>query len=325
MPPKKRIRDDAESSTKKKKTPLLFSHDGGIDDYLALLLVTALDNVDIMGICVTPADCYLEPATGATRKILDLVGRSDITVSQSYNARAKNPFPQIFRVDSFTVDMFPILNEKPVRAPLTKTDAPQFIVEKLRAATEKVIFLETGPLTTLAAAIRIDATICDKIEKLVWMGGALRTGGNVHDLVECGHDSSAEWNVYWDADAAAEVWAKTKFPIIMCPLDITNTVRITPEFIRGLAKDRKYPATDLAGLCYSLVAFRAYYCWDVLATAFVGAPDIFTLEEVRTEIVTTGESQGQTKIVKKGGRATSVMKTVDNDKFFEMFKKALER
>ncbi|MGQ0600836.1 MAG: nucleoside hydrolase [Anaerolineales bacterium] len=302
---------------------VFFSHDGGVDDYLSILLLMTMDHVDVRGIAVTPADCYLEPAVSATRKILDLMTRSDVPVAAS-SVRGLNPFPQMFRVDSFSIDLFPILNERgTIRAPLVDDDAPHFIVHTLKAAPEPVIFLETGPLTTLAAALDLDPSIESKIERLLWMGGALNVPGNVSPLVENGQDSSAEWNVSWDPPAAARVWA-TSIPIVVCPLDITNHVPITTEFIHALSRQRRYPLSDLAGLCYALVAFRPYFCWDVLTTAYLGRPDLFTLREWETEIVTSGLSQGRTRVT-PGGRKVQALDTVKNDEFFDYFLKQLTR
>jgi purine nucleosidase len=56
------------------KQLVLMDHDGGVDDYLATMLLMTMENVQPLGIIVTPADCYVEPAVSATRKILDLMG-----------------------------------------------------------------------------------------------------------------------------------------------------------------------------------------------------------------------------------------------------------
>jgi purine nucleosidase len=305
------------------KPPVFFSHDGGVDDYLSILLLMTMEHLDVRGIAVTPADCYLEPAVSATRKILDLMGRSEVPVAAS-QVRGVNPFPQMFRVDSFSIDLFPILNERgAIQTPLVADDAPAFIARTLRAAPAPVTFLETGPLTTLAAALDLDPAIESNIERLVWMGGALDVPGNVSPLVENGQDMSAEWNVYWDPPAAARVWA-TSIPLVLCPLDITNHVPIIADFIHALSRQRRYPLSDLAGLCYALVAFRPYFCWDVLTTAYLGRPDLFTLRERETEIVTHGLSQGRT-LVKPGGRKVMALDTVDKDSFFEYFLRQLAR
>src|SRR5690349_18345922 len=92
------------------KQPVLMVHDGGVDDYLSTVLLFTMPNVDVLGIAVTPADCYIEPAVSATRKILDLMDVKGVTVARS-NVRGVNPFPRIFRRDAFTIDHLPILNQ----------------------------------------------------------------------------------------------------------------------------------------------------------------------------------------------------------------------
>ncbi|MGC9502243.1 hypothetical protein [Baaleninema sp.] len=43
------------------------------------------------------------------------------------------------------------------------------------------------------------------------------------------------------------------------------------------------------------------YFWDVLATAYLGRPDLYELREYEVDIITEGPSQGRT-IAKPGGR-----------------------
>lgn len=305
------------------KPLVLFSHDGGVDDYLSIILLMTMEHVDVIGIAVTPADCYITPAAGATRKILDLMGRSEVPVAAS-TVRGVNSFPRAYRVDSHSIDLFPLLNERAtIAAPLAAEDGQHFIARLLHEAPSPVTFLETGPLTTLAEALNLEPGLESKIERLVWMGGALNVRGNVATMVDPKHDMSAEWNVYWDPFAAERIW-RTHIPIVLCPLDITNNVPITPEFIQQVSRQRRYPLSDLAGLCYSLVAYRPYYCWDVLTTAYLGRPDLFTLREWETEIVTAEPSEGRTR-VKPGGRKVLALDTVDKDAFFAYFLKQLAR
>jgi purine nucleosidase len=297
------------------KPLVFFSHDGGVDDYLSILLLMSYEQLDVIGISVTPADCYIEPAVGATRKILDLLGRSDVPVAAS-TARAINPFPRLFRKASFCIDLFPILNEKEtITTPLVSEPGHQFMVNKLKAAPQPVTILETGPLTTIADALDLDPSLESIIERIVWMGGALNVPGNVSPVIEGGQDVSAEWNVYWDPIGAARVW-QTNIPIVMCPLDITNNVTLSRNFVLRLARQRQHPVSDLAGLCYSLVMNQIYYMWDVLTTGYLGRPDLFTVKEWETEIVTSGVSQGRTKVA-AGGRKVIALDTVQKEAFLD--------
>ncbi|MBF1988264.1 nucleoside hydrolase [Fischerella thermalis] len=296
------------------KQLVLMDHDGGVDDYLATMLLMTMDHIQLLGVVVTPADCYVQPAVSATRKILDLMGGTHIPVAES-TVRGINPFPYLYRRDSFVVDHLPILNQSDrIITPLVAEPGQDFMVKVLQQAPEPVTLMVTGPLTTIATALDKAPDIEAKIQKIVWMGGALNVPGNVEKNWEPGQDGSAEWNVYWDPVSAARVW-QTQIEIIMCPLDLTNNVPVTSEIVRKIAQQRHYPISDLAGQCYALVIPQDYYFWDVLATAYLGRPELYQLREWETEIVTSGLSQGRTKIV-SGGRKIYAMDKVDKEAFY---------
>lgn len=296
------------------KQLVLMDHDGGVDDYLATMLLMTMDHIELLGVVVTPADCYAEPAVSATRKILDLMESSHIPVALS-TVRGINPFPRLYRRDSFIVDHLPILNQnETISTPLLAQPGQDFMIQVLRDAPLPVTLMVTGPLTTVAVALDKAPEIEAKIKKIVWMGGALNVGGNVEKSLEAGQDGSAEWNVYWDPISAARVW-ETKIEIIMCPLDLTNNVPVTSEVVYKMGRQRSYPISDLAGQCYALIIPQDYYFWDVLATAYLAHPEFYQLREWETEIVTTGLSQGRTKVV-SGGRKISAMDKVDKEAFY---------
>jgi len=296
------------------KQLVLLDHDGGVDDYLATMLLMTMDHIQPLGIVVTPADCYAEPAVSATRKILDLMKCSHIPVAES-TVRGINPFPRLYRRDSFIVDHLPILNQsETIRTALLAEPGQDFMIQVLREAPEPVTLMVTGPLTTVATALEKAPDVEAKIQRIVWMGGALNVGGNVEKSWEPGQDGSAEWNVYWDPISAAQVW-QTQIEIIMCPLDLTNNVPVTSDIVYKMGKQRQYPISDLAGQCYALVIPQDYYFWDVLATAYLAHPEFYQLREWETEIITTGLSQGRTKIV-SGGRKIYAMDTVDKEAFY---------
>ena len=176
------------------KKPVYFNHDGGVDDLVSLFLLLQMESVDLIGVSVIDADCYVEPAVSASRKIIDRYGAPELKgleVSRS-NSRPKNPFPKEWRMHAFYVDALPLLNE---RAEVVTKEADKLahldLIEKVHASKEPVTLLFTGPLTDLARALDEDATIESNIEKLYWMGGTFLPDGNVH---EPEHDGTAEWN-----------------------------------------------------------------------------------------------------------------------------------
>lgn len=295
------------------KQLVLMDHDGGVDDYLATMLLMTMEHIQPLGIVVTPADCYIEPAVSATRKILDLMG-CDVPVAQS-TVRGINPFPRIYRRDSFIVDHLPILNQsETIRTPLVPETGQDFMIRVLREAPDPVTLMVIGPLTTVAVALDAAPEIEVKIKQIVWMGGAINVPGNVEKSIEAGQDGSAEWNAYWDPISADRVW-QTQINIVLCPLDLTNNVPVTSELVHQLGRQRHYPLSDLAGQCYALAIPQDYYFWDVLATAYLAHPEFYELREWETVIVTTGPSQGRTKL-EPGGRKIWAMDQVDKSRFY---------
>jgi purine nucleosidase len=94
-----------------KKQLVLMDHHGGVDDYLATMLLLTVEHIELLGIVVTPADCYIQPAVSATRKIIDLMGFSHVPVEES-TVRGINRFPCLYRCDSLIMDHLPILNQQ---------------------------------------------------------------------------------------------------------------------------------------------------------------------------------------------------------------------
>ena len=46
------------------------NHDGGVDDLVSLYLLLKMEDVELVGVGVIEADCYLEPAVEASKKII---------------------------------------------------------------------------------------------------------------------------------------------------------------------------------------------------------------------------------------------------------------
>lgn len=285
-----------------KKRIVLFDHDGGVDDLLSLMMVLAMPHVELVGVVITPADCFLGSATSSSFKILRFFDRLDIPVSQG-TLHGVNPFPQTWRSQPYPIDALPILNEneKALPSPLS-VPGHEFIAQKLREAKVPLTVLITGPVSNLALALTQEPDLAAKVEEVVWMGGALQVKGNVHDYE---HDGSAEWNAYWDPPATYSLW-QSYAPITLFPLDATNHVPVTRGFLQRLTRQRRYPLSDLAGQCWALTLGTipsyeyVYHMWDTLTTGYLGGPEFITFREAQTEVIATGPSAGRIKEVETG-------------------------
>ncbi|WP_249871529.1 nucleoside hydrolase [Oceanobacillus saliphilus] len=296
------------------------NHDGGVDDLVSLFLLLQMKDIELIGVGVIPADCYLEPAVSASRKIIDRFGKGkEIEVALS-NSRGKNPFPKDWRMHAFLVDALPILNEfLPVKTKEADLPAHQHLVESIRESDEKVTLLFVGPLTDLARALEEAPDIEDKIEKLAWMGGTFLEKGNVE---EPEHDGTAEWNAFWDPEAVKVVW-DSNIPIDLVALESTNMVPLTLDVRNRWASERRELGIDFLGQCYAmvppLVHFQTnstYFLWDVLTTATIGKEELVRKKEVMSIVHENGPSQGKTE-QSANGKAVQLVYEADRDGFFD--------
>ncbi len=299
-----------------------FNHDGGVDDLASLFLLLNMEEIELAGVSVIPADCYLEPAVSASRKIIDRFGKATGLNVAASNSRGINPFPKDWRMHAFYVDALPILNESnKVNTPMSELPAHLHLIDALEQSSEPLTLLFTGPLTDLARALETAPHIEQSIEKLVWMGGTFLEVGNVE---EPEHDGTAEWNAFWDPEAVATVF-KTSITIEMVALESTNQVPLTNDVRNMWAAKRKEIGVDFIGQCYAMCpplvhveTNSTYYLWDVLTTVSVTPKSFIHSRKVKCRVEVDGVSQGRT-VLDETGREVIVVDDVDRDMFFNYF------
>jgi Inosine-uridine nucleoside N-ribohydrolase len=297
---------------------IYFIHDADVDDLVSLFLLTQMKHVTLSGVSVIPADGYLTPGTEASRKIIDRFGRQKTEVARS-SSRGMNPFPKEWRMRSFYINALPVLNESgKIDTPVSPLPAHKHLIQTVRDADQPITLLCTGPLSDIARALEEAPDIEDKIDQLIWMGGTLNPVGNV---LEPEHDGSAEWNAFWDPEAAARVW-QSSLKIKMVALESTNQVPLTIPIRNQWARLREYIGLDFIGQCYAsvppLVHFETnatYYLWDVLTTMVCGFPDLVRTKKIRTKVHVEKPSQGKIEAT-EDGRPVEVVYDVNRDTFF---------
>ena len=103
------------------------------------------------------------------------------------------------------------------------TDAVAFLVETIRAE-EGLWLMPIGPLTNIALALRAAPDLARRVRGISLMGGSLIHGNMT---------SAAEFNIAFDPEAAAEVFASGA-PLRMCGLDLTHQVLADGGFADAL-------------------------------------------------------------------------------------------
>ncbi|WP_296622964.1 nucleoside hydrolase [Marivirga sp.] len=299
------------------KKLVFMEHDGAIDDLLSQLLLLTMKDVEVIGINVTPADCFIEPAIESSYKILQLFGKEKISIGRS-DKNGINAFPNEWRARPEVINALPtLINERYDLNPYSLPKAVDLLIDKLTFADRPVTILITGPCPNLVEAIKRAPHIRDKIEQVVWMGGAFRTQGNVQTYQ---HNGTAEWNIYWDPESSKELFA-LELPLVCIPLDVTNNVPVNKEFLSKLAFQSDHYLSNLAGQLWALTIdtipsyHYVYFMWDVLATCFISLPEEFTLEEVKAVVSDRPPNAGQTQLIESGHKL-KIAVDVNKDIFY---------
>lgn len=196
------------------------------------------------------------------------------------------------------------------------------LASALQSSPEKMTLLALGPLTNIAEVFKRSPSVKAMIEKIYLMGGAIDVPGNVMEPGEKTTNPVAEWNFYRDPGAANQVLC-SKVPITLVPLDATNQVPLTPEFIGRIETLPPTPQTRvvqkvMAGKHGPMEAGRFFF-WDPLTAAIFNDETLagFEMRHLRV-IEEPGPHQGRV-INDPAGPAVRVVFRVDRKRFEQDF------
>ncbi|MEZ5364854.1 MAG: nucleoside hydrolase [Bryobacterales bacterium] len=307
---------------------IFMSHDGAVDDLIALALAATAPNVDFLGVSLVNGDCLIEPTLAAQAKLFALLGLGDVEWSLS-QARAFNAFPWEYRGDCARfLDLPALAGIKPMPPSRPFPDGERHFERVLeRESDGAVTVLATGPLTPLQLVLERRPELASKIGRIVWMGGAVDAAGNLDPatLPAAAVNPYAEWNAYWDPFAVDWIFRRTAIPITLVPLDVCNAAPIDPNFVaRLLASDK--PLAQLAGQAYAMVADQPFYrLWDVVAACAALEPALFEpAEAMQLVIETWGPEQGRIRR-DSAGRPVEVLLRLDAPVLFNFVVERLSR
>ena len=149
--------------------------DGNNDDFVAFLLLLGFQNVELIGLAITPADCFPDPAKEFVSKILYKRGlKVPVVVS---DVEPINDFPKEFKQIAIKSNYLPaLLNIEYLKDNELSTDAAEHMYSTAKKifddsqGKEKLTFLITGPPSTFVKALKAHSDFKNYIEEVVWMG-----------------------------------------------------------------------------------------------------------------------------------------------------------
>lgn len=288
------------------KQPLFVSHDGAIDELVALALLAVSPDVELRGVSLVHADCLAEPTWILQRRLLDRLGRSDVRSSLS-NARGWNPFPWEYRRDSLRLEAIAETQKIPVPTLPKRPDGEAHLIAELERGALTLLVL--GPMTPVQLALEARPDLHGRVERIVWSGGAIDVPGNLDPSTVPGlpPNRRAEWNVYCDPFALDWLLRETAIPLTLVPLDVTDRAPLDEGFLADLARIDT-PAARFASQAYALIENQPLYrLWDMTAAAWALAPKLFHQpERVGLAVDLWGGDQGATHR-SPSGREVSVV------------------
>src|SRR5579871_3390517 len=171
-------------------TPCIIDCDPGHDDAIALILASALPQLELRGITTVAGNSTVEHTTDNALRVASLAG-----IDAPVAAGASRPLHGEL-VPAADIHGTTGLDGVELPGPTVKADrrtAVELIMDVLREATDPVTIIALGPLTNIATLLRDRHVQVGKLREIVFMGGSTEKG-NV--------TPAAEFNIYTDPEAA---------------------------------------------------------------------------------------------------------------------------
>ncbi|MBV9829829.1 MAG: nucleoside hydrolase [Alphaproteobacteria bacterium] len=290
---------------------IIIDTDPGIDDAVAILLALASPQLEVLGLTVVAGNLALAPLVGNALAVAELAGRADLPVYAGC-PRPMGEVQQNAAAAHGEGGLGDLIPPPASRAPHA-AHAVTYLIETLRGAAPGGITLcALGPLTNIAVALIMAPEVAPAIAELVIMGGGSR--GNV--------TPAAEFNLHADPVAASLVFA-AGVPITLVPLDVTETVKSTPERVAAIRRVGTRCALAVADLLSpgppgdkGAPVRPAMAMHDPCVIAYVLAPELFAGAAANVTIEIAGDFTRGMSVIDWRGRTARpanarVLQTVD--------------
>ena len=255
-------------------TKILLDCDPGHDDAIALLLALASPELELLGVTTVAGNQTLDKTTANALRVLEFVGRSDISVAAGADrplVREQTVASNVHGETGLDGPDLPPPQGRPV-----PQHAVDFLAEKIREHGGAVTLVAVGPLTNVALLLALHPDA--RPERIVLMGGAIAEG-NV--------TPAAEFNIWADPEAAARVFA-SGIDVTMVGLDVTHKALFTPaheERLQGKVGEMVRALLAFYGNFHrEIYNFNGSPIHDAVAVAHVVRNDLLTTEQLNTEI-----------------------------------------
>lgn len=294
------------------RIPILLDVDTGIDDAAAISLAVHSPDAELVSVSTVAGNTTIDKATRNTLDVLDLLGARDVPVYQGASRPlVRELFTAPYAHGSNGVGGATL--KRSDRAP-GNLRGPASMVALAHQRPGELTLICLGPLTNLAIALNVEPELPKLLKRLVIMGGAFWTPGNIRP------HRHAEFNIYVDPEAAQQVFAAGFAEFYAVGLDVTHEAPVSNDVWNLITSSDTAPAAVISALYRSRIedpSNGTAYIHDAMAVAAALDPSFIEWESHGIEIPLDDVHRGQTRLV--AGRTVQVSKSVDTLRFMTRF------
>ncbi|CAH8264908.1 unnamed protein product [Arabidopsis lyrata] len=277
------------SSTKREK--LIIDTDPGIDDSMAIMMAFQTPELEILGLTTVFGNVSTQDATRNALLLCEIAGFPDVPVAEGSSEPLKGGIPRVADFVHGKNGLGDVSLPPPSRKKCEKS-AAEFLDEKVSEYPGEVTILALGPLTNLALAIKRDSSFASKVKKIVILGGAFFSLGNVNP--------AAEANIYGDPEAADVVFTSGA-DITVVGINITTQLKLSDDDLLELSNCKGKHSKLISDMCkfyrdWHVKSDGVYgvYLHDPVSFVAVVRPDLFTYKKGVVRVETQGICVGHT-------------------------------
>lgn len=207
-------------------------------------------------------------------------------------------------------------------------NAVDYLIRAIHENPDEITIVSIGPSMNLTKAIQKDSTIVPLVKEIVYMGGAFFVDGNT--------TQNAEFNVWFDPEAANYLFHQPFNKMTFFGLDVCNNVKMTKadfdqnhDWIQNENIRSIYEKNFLSGI-FASQPDTTWCIWDLLAAASVINPNIITESETCPITVDTtfGMTYGKTIPYRENAPADAqeavIVKSINKDQLWRMIERLMK-
>lgn len=253
--------------------PALLTFGFDVDDDLALLLLLASPEVEVVGVTTTFGNTFSSWAYRDAKSLVAFAGRKDVPVRRGASHFARDS---------------------------RETPASRFLADAAQRRPGELTLLTLGPLTNVAAAARLDPEFPSNLKEIVVMGG--RTTAGACEFNFRADPASADTVVAFETPKT-EIAFDLAFSVAITPDDVEKMAppgSILAPFARKLRRFARFQDRYRARRGRAPgEATGGFHPWDVVAAAYLVDPSLYG--DVR-EVAPRVSARGVTRFDEASGR-----------------------